>query len=89
MLQLWLYHQPIGYNLLPEKFTLPEVHRLYETILGEELDSRNFAKKLVNLGLIRKLDEQRAIGPHRSPYLYQFEKEAYEQALMQEIVHMY
>ncbi|ADB36421.1 NUDIX hydrolase [Spirosoma linguale] len=84
-----IYHQPIGYNLLPEKFTLPEIHKLYETILGKELDPRNFAKKLVVLGLIKKLDEQRAIGPHRSPYLYQFEKEAYEYALKHGIVHTY
>ncbi|GAB2539633.1 NUDIX hydrolase [Spirosoma aerophilum] len=84
-----IYHQPIGYNLLPEKFTLPEIHKLYETILGKELDQRNFAKKLVTLGLIKKLDEQRSIGPHRSPYLYQFEKEAYQEALKQGLVHTY
>ncbi|MVM28830.1 NUDIX domain-containing protein [Spirosoma sp. HMF4905] len=88
-LRLQIYHQPIGYNLLPEKFTLPEIHTLYETILGKELDQRNFSKKLVALGLIKKLAEQRAIGPHRSPYLYQFEKEAYEDALKQGIVHTY
>lgn len=84
-----LYHQPIGYNLLAEKFTLPEIHTLYETILGKALDERNFAKKLVALGLIRKLAERRSIGPHRSPYLYQFEKETYEEALKQGIVHTY
>ncbi|WP_405520427.1 NrtR DNA-binding winged helix domain-containing protein [Spirosoma sp. KNUC1025] len=88
-LRLQIYHQPIGYNLLPEKFTLPEIHTLYETILGKELDQRNFSKKLVSLGLIKKLNEQRAIGPHRSPYLYQFEKETYEDALKQGIVHTY
>ncbi len=88
-LRLQLYHQPIGYNLLPEKFTLPEIHALYETILGKALDGRNFAKKLITLGLIRKLDEQRSIGPHRSPFLYQFEKEAYADALKQGIVQTY
>ena len=84
-----IYHQPIGYNLLPEKFTLPEIHTLYETILGKKLDQRNFSKKLIALGLIKRLDEQRAIGPHRSPWLYQFDKEAYEDALKQGIVHTY
>lgn len=84
-----LYHEPIGYNLLPDKFTLPEIHALYETILGKKLDGRNFAKKLVTLGLIKKLDEQRSIGPHRSPFLYQFEKETYEAALEQGIVQTY
>jgi hypothetical protein len=84
-----LYHEPIGYNLLPDKFTLPEIHALYETILGKKLDQRNFIKKLVTLGLVRKLDEQRSIGPHRSPFLYQFDKETYEAALEQGIVQAY
>lgn len=88
-LRLQIYHQPIGYNLLPEKFTLPEIHVLYETILGKELDRRNFPKKLQALGLIKKLDEQRHIGAHRSPYLYQFDKENYEKALKEGIVHAY
>ncbi|MDB5261295.1 MAG: hydrolase [Adhaeribacter sp.] len=88
-LRLQIYHQPIGYNLLPEKFTLPEIHTLYETILGKELDQRNFSKKLMALGLIQKLNEQRSIGAHRSPFLYQFEKEKYEQALKEGIVHTY
>jgi ADP-ribose pyrophosphatase YjhB (NUDIX family) len=88
-LRLQIYHQPIGYNLLPEKFTLPEIHTLYETILGKELDQRNFSKKLLTLGLIKKLEERRNIGPHRAPYLYQFEKETYEEALKEGIVHTY
>ncbi|WP_242917016.1 NUDIX hydrolase [Pontibacter liquoris] len=88
-LRLQIYHQPIGYNLLPEKFTLPEIHVLYETILGKELDRRNFPKKLLALGLIKKLDEQRHIGAHRSPFLYQFEKENYDKALQEGIVHAY
>lgn len=88
-LRLQMYHQPIGYNLLPEKFTIPEIHTLYQTILGKELDQRNFSKKLLTLGLIRKLDERRNIGPHRAPYLYQFEKENYEEALKEGIVQTY
>lgn len=88
-LRLTIYHQPIGYNLLPEKFTIPEIHSLYQTILGKELDQRNFSKKLLTLGLIKKLDERRNIGPHRSPYLYQFDKANYEEALKEGIVHTY
>ncbi len=53
-LRMQLYHQPIGYNLLPSKFTLPEIHDLYETILGKTLDRRNFPKKLLSLGIIKK-----------------------------------
>ena len=88
-LRLQIYHQPIGASLLPDKFTLPEIHVLYETILGKKLDPWNFGKKLVSLGLIKKLDERRAIGAHRSPYLYEFDREVYEQALTQGIVHTY
>jgi 8-oxo-dGTP diphosphatase len=72
------YLQPIGYDLLPEKFTLPEIHSLYETILDKKIDIRNFTKKLINLGLIQKLNERRNIGAHRSPFLYKFDKEKYD-----------
>ena len=67
-----LYQQSFGYNLLPEKFTLPEIHSLYEAILGKQFDRRNFRKKMLALGIIRQLDERRKIGPHRSPFLYDF-----------------
>ena len=85
-LRMQIYHQPIGFNLLPEKFTLPEIHDLYETILGKKLDRRNFPKKLLALGIIKKLDEQKKIGAHRSPYLYKFDKRKYDRALKEGIV---
>ena len=47
-LRLHIAHYPIGYELLPKKFTLPEIHALYETILEKSLDERNFAKRLSN-----------------------------------------
>lgn len=72
---------PIGYSLLPDKFTLPEIHSLYETILGKKLDARNFAKKLTTLGIIIKTRETRNIGAHRSPYLYIFDKVRYNELL--------
>jgi len=86
MLQLQIYHQPIGYNLLPPKFTMPEIQVLYETILGKKLDRRNFPKRLLSLGIIKRLNEQRNIGPHRAPYLYKFDKRKYEDALKQGVV---
>ena len=85
-LRINIYHQPIGFNLLPEKFTLPEIHDLYETILGKKLDRRNFPKKLLSLGIIKKLNEQRKIGAHRSPFLYRFDKRKYDKALNEGIV---
>jgi len=76
-----MYYEPIGYNLLPGKFTLPEIHDLYETILGKTLDRRNFPKKLISTGIIKKLKEQRNIGAHRAPFLYKFDKRNYDKAL--------
>lgn len=81
-----LYLQPIGYNLLPQKFTLPEIQILYETILGKKLHRRNFPNKLMSLGILVKLDEKKNIGQHRSPFLYKFDREKYEEALRNGIV---
>lgn len=85
-IRLNLYHQPIGLSLLPATFTLPEILTLYETLLGVSLDRRNFPKKLMALGLLNKLDERRAIGPHRSPFLYEFNKDNYQKALSEGLV---
>lgn len=72
---------PIGFNLLPEKFTLPELLGLYETILSRKLDRRNFQKKILSFQILKKLDERRNIGPHRAPTLYSFDKQRYSAAL--------
>lgn len=66
------YQQPIARQMLPAKFTLPEIHALYEAMLDQPLDRRNFRKRLLSLGLIVQQSEQRNIGPHRSPFLYEF-----------------
>ena len=65
-LRLHIAYYPIGYELLEEKFTLPEIHSLYETILGKSLDDRNFSKRLMATGIIIKLNETKKIGAHRS-----------------------
>ena len=80
-LRLHIAHYPIGYKLLPKKFTLPEIHALYETILGKKMDERNFAKRLMATGIITKLNETRHIGAHRSPFLYKFNKKEYDRGL--------
>lgn len=80
-LRMQLYYYPIALKLLPEKFTLTEIHAVYETLLGKPLDIRNFSKKLVFLGLITKLNEKRNIGPHRAPFLYRFDEQKYQEAL--------
>lgn len=80
-LRIELSLQPIGYNLLPDQFTMPELQRLYETILGKTLDPRNFHKKILGLGILDRLKERRRGGAHKSPYLYRFNKEHYERVL--------
>jgi 8-oxo-dGTP diphosphatase len=80
-LRLHIAHNPIGYELLPAKFTLPEIHSLYETILGKTLDARNFAKRLMLAGIVIKLNETKKIGAHRSPFLYTFDKKVYDEKL--------
>jgi len=74
-------YKPIGYNLLPEKFTMTELQRLYETILGRSLNRGNFYRKIKNLGILTKLDEQRKGGAHKAQDVYSFNKENYEKAL--------
>jgi ADP-ribose pyrophosphatase YjhB (NUDIX family) len=76
-----LNHQPIGYNLLPLKFTMPELQKLYETLLDISLDRRNFQRRILGYGIIRKLKERRKGGAHKAPFLYSFDKRKYHKAL--------
>lgn len=71
---------PMGYELLPEKFTMPELRNIYEAILGRELDRRNFQRKMLTIGYIQPLNEKRKIGAHKSPNLYTFMKDKYREA---------
>lgn len=73
--------KPIGLNLLPEKFTLAELQKLYEAILGKNLNRGNFYRKMKNTGILKKLNEQRKGGAHKAPDLYSFNKEIYCKAL--------
>jgi 8-oxo-dGTP diphosphatase len=80
-LRLGLNYQPIGYNLLPEKFTMPEFQKLYETILGKKLDRRNFKRKILGYDIVNKLDEIKKGGAHKAPHLYSFDLHKYSKAL--------
>lgn len=80
-LRLQLNYQPIGYNLLPDKFTMPELQKLYETILGKTLDRRNFQRKILSYKILNKLDERKTGGAYKAPYLYEFNMKNYERAL--------
>lgn len=76
-----LRYEPIGLSLLPEKFTMPELQKLYETLLGKTLDRRNFQKRMLAYGILQRLEERRIGGAHKSPYLYCFDREQYFRAL--------
>jgi ADP-ribose pyrophosphatase YjhB (NUDIX family) len=80
-LRMELNLMPVGYNLLPEKFTIPELQRLYETILGRKLDRRNFLRKITAIGILLKLDEKKSNVAHKAPNLYSFDKERYDAVL--------
>ena len=71
-------YQPIGFELLPERFTLTQLQELYEKILGKELNKRNFRSKILKMDILEQLERQKDV-PHRPAYLYRFNKEKYEQ----------
>lgn len=80
-LRLQLNYQPIGYNLLPDKFTMPELQKLYETILDKKLDRRNFQRRILSFKILNKLPERKTGGAHKSPFLYEFNIENYKNAI--------
>ncbi|WP_299487022.1 NUDIX domain-containing protein [Acaryochloris sp. IP29b_bin.137] len=71
-------YEPIGFELLPQKFTLTQIQRLYETVLGYPLDKRNFRKKLLKMNLLIPLNERQTGVAHRAARLYQFDQSKYE-----------
>jgi 8-oxo-dGTP diphosphatase len=71
-------YAPIGFELLPRKFTFYQLQKLYETVLGQELDKRNFRKKILKMGILRELEEFQTDAPHRAARLYEFDQEKYE-----------
>jgi 8-oxo-dGTP diphosphatase len=72
-------YEPIGFELLPRKFTLSQLQKLYEIILGESLDKRNFRKKFLKMDLLIELEETQTGVAHRAARLYQFDEQKYLQ----------
>lgn len=71
-------YQPIGFELLPPKFSLTRLQRLYEIVLERGLDKRNFRKKVLSLGILEELDEVEQDVAHRAARLYRFDQKAYQ-----------
>ncbi|GAA4406185.1 NUDIX domain-containing protein [Nibrella viscosa] len=80
-LRLRIRLQPIGFELLPEKFTMTELRQLYESILDRPLDKRNFNKKVLAMNLLQKLEEKQKDTSKRGAFYYQFDAERYRQYL--------
>jgi 8-oxo-dGTP diphosphatase len=76
-------YQPIGFELLPPKFTLSMLQRLYETILERRLDKRNFRKKVLGMGVLIELDEVEKDVAHRAARLYRFDRRRYRHLVKQ------
>lgn len=71
-------YQPIGFELLPEQFTLTQLQQLYESILGvEQINKRNFRTRILRMGVLKEVGRQEGVA-HRPALLYSFDKEQYE-----------
>lgn len=76
-LQEKVVNHPIGFELLPTKFTLPQLQSLYEAIYGVPLDKRNFTKKILSLGILNKLAEKEKQSSRKGAFYYVFDNTRY------------
>ncbi len=80
-LQVRARTQPIGFELLPDKFTIPQLQGLYEAIYNKSLDKRNFRRKLLSMNLLEKLEEKEKESSRKGAWYYRFEPKNYENLL--------
>jgi 8-oxo-dGTP diphosphatase len=76
-----LRYQPVGFELLPKKFTLSELQHLYELVLERTLDKRNFRKRVLAMDLLEETDEVQQDVAHRAARLYRFDERKYRRLL--------
>jgi hypothetical protein len=76
-LQMQIRIKPIGFELLPQKFTLVQLLDLYEAICQRSIDKRNFRKKILSMNILEKLDEKEKETSKKGAYYYRFIKERY------------
>jgi len=76
-------YAPVGFELLPQRFSLTQLQRLYEIILGTDLDKRNFRKKILAMDLLVETDEVEQGVPHRAARLYRFDRRKYDRLTKQ------
>ena len=75
--------KPIGFELLPDKFTMPQLQSLYESILGKKLDKRNFVSKINGLKILIKLNKKDMTDSKKGAYLYMFDEEEYQKKVLE------
>ncbi|HLN73436.1 MAG: NUDIX hydrolase [Methylococcaceae bacterium] len=80
-LQIRARTQPIGFELLPDKFTIPQLQGLYEAIYDKTFDKRNFRRKLLSMDLLEKLEEKEKESSRKGAWYYRFEPSKYEDLL--------
>ncbi len=80
-LQIRARTQPIGFELLPDKFTIPQLQGLYEAIYNKSLDKRNFRRKLLSMDLLEKLEEKEKESSRKGAWYYRFDQKKYEDLL--------
>ena len=73
-----IHFEPVGFELLPEVFTMPQLQHLYESILDVRFDRRNFASKMLHLGILDDTGSREAGAPSRVPATYRFNKDRYD-----------
>jgi 8-oxo-dGTP diphosphatase len=76
-LQQKVANHPVGFELLPEKFTLPQLQSLYEAIYDTPLDKRNFTRKILDLGILKKLNQKEKESSRKGAFFYVFDKKKY------------
>ena len=76
-----LTYAPLGFELLPQKFTIKQLQKVYEIVLGRTLDNRNFRKKIFAMDVLRELGEMQKGVPHRAARLYRFDERKYNQMI--------
>lgn len=78
-LQQKVSNHPIGFELLPHKFTLQQLQALYEAIFERSFDKRNFTRKILSLGILQRLDEKEKTSSKKGAFYYVFDKKKYKQ----------
>lgn len=73
-----MFFEPVGFELLPETFTLPQLQNLYEAILDFKFDRRNFANKMKHFGMLIELPDESPRKGTRTPIKYKFDKDNYD-----------